>query len=64
MAGGYADAQQELRMCVQVAWEKAMDVFYENLDRIPRDNDDDVLGAVRTQIDEETADAYQEWIDA
>lgn len=55
-----------LRMHVQNAWEKAMDMFYEQVDRINSAEiaitDEDRIAMVRHLIDEETADAYEDWI--
>jgi hypothetical protein len=58
-------AVRNLRHRVQVEWEKAMDVFFEGLDKLSRSTeitDADVIKAVQRQIDDETADAYEEWI--
>jgi hypothetical protein len=58
---------RDLRMRVQVAWENAMDNFFERLDDIVAGStevqDSDMVSAVHRQIDEDTADAYQEWIE-
>ena len=61
------EAAMALRMRVQVAWEQSMDIFYEKLDRLSAGSteidDADVIKAVSTQIDDDTADEYQRWID-
>ena len=57
---------QGLHMRVQVAWEDAMDFFFERLDELSGSTEiqeSDVVSAVHRQIDEETADRYQEWIE-
>ena len=62
---GETVTERVLRFRVQVEWEKAMDVFYEGLDKLSRSTeitDADVIKAVRRQIDDETADFYEEWI--
>jgi hypothetical protein len=60
------EAVRALRMRVQVAWENAMDNFYERLDDIYAGSTEieeaDVIDAVRQQIDDETADSYEDWI--
>lgn len=55
-----------LRMRVQVEWEKAMDRFYEGLDGLYSDGvtDADLIEAVSDQIDDDTAEGYQNWIQA
>jgi hypothetical protein len=62
---GETTTERVLRFRVQVEWEKAMDVFFERLDKLSRSSeitDSDVIKAVRRQIDEDTADAYEDWI--
>lgn len=58
---------QQLGLQVQVAWENAMDNFFERLDGIVANSaevqDSDMVSAVHRQIDGDTADAYQKWIE-
>lgn len=61
------EAEKALRLRVQVAWENSMDHFFEQLDKIVARStelqDSDMVAAIHRQIDEDTADSYQEWID-
>lgn len=59
--------QNQLRLRVQVEWENAMDYYFARLDRIwehsTEVSSEDVVGTVRRKIDDDTADAYQKWIE-
>jgi hypothetical protein len=61
-----SEISRGLHMRVQVAWENAMDRFFEDLDKLSAGSseiqDSDVVSAVHRQIDEDTAERYQEWI--
>jgi hypothetical protein len=62
-----SEISRGLHMRVQVEWERAMDHFFEALDKLSAKSteieDSDIVSAVRRQIDEETADQYQIWIE-
>jgi hypothetical protein len=60
------EESRALRMHVQVAWEDAMDFFFERLDELygsTEIQESDVVSAVHRQIGEEAADRYQKWIE-
>ena len=63
-----ADTEESraLRLHIQVLWEMSMDHFYESVDKMLRScevDEVDVIAAISRQIDPETADCYQEWIE-
>lgn len=62
-----ADAKERfLSLYVTNAWEKAMDGFFEQVDRISsvefEITDEDRIDMVAHLIDHDTADYYKDWI--
>lgn len=57
--------EHQLSRQVSNAWADSMDHFFEKLDKLQfaRDwKEEDVIDAVRRNVDSETADAYVDWL--